>query len=285
MLLSFLLVVWGLNYVAIKVGLQYATPLAFTFYRMLVGTIASVPLAVKSWTEIKKFRRKTVLAALLLGLTASVLFQAFWFLGEALVPAGLTAVIIYTFPLFTVIFTKLFLSDKLTLPKVSGIIAGFVGIFLVLTSGKLASVTVNPYGFGFLLVSAISFAASFIVYRRWLTSADRIALNAIQLLFASTILFVWVVLSNASSLIEVKFTNLDFLAALLFTGILGTTFAYVIWMTLVNKRGPVWVSTWLFLVPVVALVSSIVFLEETIDLIQSLGFVIILVGIGAVSRS
>lgn len=282
-LLSFLLIVWGLNYAAIKVGLEYSAPLAFSFYRMLVGTIASIPLLLRSWKALKKFNRKTLLAALLLAVSASVLFQGFWFLGEALVPAGLTAVVIYTYPLFTVIFTKLFLSDKLTTLKVLGIVAGFAGIFLVLTSGRL-NVSVDPYGIVLLLISAISFAASFVVYRRWLTSFDRLALNSVQLFFATSILLVWTLLSNSPSLLETQFTNIDFLGALLFTGVLGTTFAYVIWMTLVNKRGPIWVSTWLFLVPVVALASSVLFLGETIDLIQALGFVIVLAGLGAVSR-
>ncbi len=283
LLLLFLLIVWGLNYAAIKVGLEYSAPLAFSFYRMLVGTIASIPLLLRSWKSLKKFNRKTFLAALLLAVSASVLFQGFWFLGEALVPAGLTAVVIYTYPLFTVIFTKLFLSDKLTALKVLGIVAGFTGIFLVLTSGRL-NVSVDPYGIVLLLISAISFAASFVVYRRWLTSFDRLALNSVQLFFATSILLVWTLLSNAPSLLQTKFTNVDFLVALLFTGILGTTFAYVIWMTLVSRRGPIWVSTWLFLVPVIALASSVLFLGETIDLIQSLGFVIVLAGLGAVSR-
>lgn len=284
LLLSSLLLIWGLNYAAIKVGLEYSGPLAFSFYRMLVGTIVSIPFALRSRNELRKFNKKTLLAALLLAVTASVLFQGFWFLGEALIPAGLTAVIIYTYPLFTVIFTKLFLSDRLTALKVAGIVAGFVGIFLVLTSGRL-NVSVNTYGVALLLVAAISFAASFVVYRRWLMSIDRLALNSVQLSFATVILFVWALLGDAPSLLTTKFSNPDFLAALLFTGVLGTTFAYVAWMILVQRRGPIWVSTWLFLVPVVALASSVALLGESIDLIQVLGFVVVLVGLGAVSRS
>lgn len=282
-MLSFLLAAWGMSYVAVKIGLEYSQPLAFAFYRMLVATLTSVPLAVRSWKNLRKFTKKTLLAALLLAATTGVVFQGLWFLGEALVPAGLTAVLIYTYPLFTVIFTKLFLSERLTVLKAVGIAAGFLGIFLMLTSGRLDS-SVSSYGVALLLIASMSFATGFIIYRRWLTSFDRLALNSIQLFFATSILLVWVLLSNAPSLLEVKFTNLDFLGALLFTGALGAAIAYTIWMTLVNNRGPIWMSTWLFLVPVVALAGSVLFLGETIDMIQALGFVIVIVGLGVVSR-
>ena len=283
LLLSFLLVVWGVNFVFVKVGLEYATPLAFTFYRMFIATLVTLPLALRSLSKIRKFDKKALLATLAFAVCVSVVFQAFWFLGEALIPAGLTAVVIYTYPLFTVLFTKMFLSDRLTPFRVAGVVAGFVGIVLVLTSGRL-NVSVDPHGVVFLVISAIGFAGSFIVYRRWLLGQDPIALNFVQLVFASSILFVWVLLSNAHSLIDLQFTNVNFLGALLFVTIPGTALAYLVWMKLVSSRGPVWVSTWLFLVPVVALASSVLFLGESVDLIQSLGFLIIVTGIAAVSR-
>ena len=284
LLLSFLLVVWGLNFAAVKIGLQYSTPLAFTFYRVLVAAVASLPIVIRSSRSIKKFDSKTLFFALLFAITSSVVFQAFWFFGESMLPAGITAVIIYTYPLFTVMFSKIFLYDKLSPVKVAGIITGFAGIFLVLTNGRLANTIVSPYGFALLLVSAISFAMSFIIYRKWLVGSDRLSLNSVQLLFAAAILFVWVMATDPNSLATVQFTNPVFLTVLLYAAVLGTSIAYIAWMTLVDKRGPVWLSAWLFLVPVVALASSVIFLDETIGSIQFLGFVIIIIGIGAVNK-
>ena len=284
LLLIFLLLVLGLNFGAVKVGLQYSTTLVFTFYRMFVAAIVSFPIVVRSWSKIRKFDSKTLLFALLFAISSSVIFQAFWFFGESMLPAGITAVVIYTYPLFTVIFTKIFLYDKLTLVKVGGIIAGFTGIFLVLTSGRLTNTTINLYGFALLLVAAISFAMSFIIYRKWLVGFDRLALNSVQLIFAAAILFIWVIATNAHSLVTPQFTNVVFVTVLLYAAVLGTSIAYIAWMTLVDKRGPVWLSAWLFLVPVVALATSVIFLHETLDTIQFFGFIIILIGIGAVNR-
>jgi drug/metabolite transporter (DMT)-like permease len=281
--LSILLIVWGLNYPAVKFGLQYATPLAFSFYRVLIGTIVSLPIALRSRNQFKTFQPKAIIATFLFASTSSVIFLAFWFIGETMVPAGITAVIIYTYPLFTVLLTKLFLADRLTWLSGVGILAGFAGTLLVVTSGNL-STGVNSYGFTLLIISSVSFACSFIIYRKWLIGYDRATVNATQLLFASAILFVWTLTSNSKALYKIQLANIDFLAVLLYTSVLGTSVAYLIWMSLVDKRGPVWLSAWLFLVPVVALGSSIVLLGEQIDLVQLIGFTVIVLGIGAVNR-
>jgi O-acetylserine/cysteine efflux transporter len=270
LLLTVLLIVWGLNYPVVKFGLEYTTPLAFSFFRAFLGAIVFLPLVLQSRKQQQ--------------ISASVVFLAFWFIGETMVPAGITSVIIYTYPLFTVLFTRLFLADRFGALKAVGILAGFAGTLLVVTSGNFSHITINPYGFALLFVASISFAFSFVIYRKWLIGFDRVTLNIVQLLLAATILFVWTLSTNAESLITIPLGNYRFLLILLYTAVLGTSIAYLFWMTLVDKRGPVWLSAWLFLVPVVALIGSIVLLGEKIDVVQLVGFVIVIFGIAAVNR-
>jgi O-acetylserine/cysteine efflux transporter len=286
LLLTVLLIVWGLNYPVVKFGLEYTTPLAFSFFRAFLGAIVSLPLVLQSRKQqrLRQFDTKAIAATLLFAISASVVFLAFWFIGETMVPAGITAVIIYTYPLFTVLFTRLFLADRFGPLKAVGILAGFAGTLLVVTSGDFSHITINPYGFTLLFVASISFAFSFVIYRKWLIGFDRVTLNIVQLLLAATILFVWTLSTNAESLITIPLGNYRFLLILLYTAVLGTSIAYLFWMTLVDKRGPVWLSAWLFLVPVVALIGSIVLLGEKIDVVQLVGFVIIIFGIAAVNR-
>jgi O-acetylserine/cysteine efflux transporter len=286
LLLGVLLIVWGLNYPVVKFGLQYTTPLTFSFLRAFIGAIASLPLILQSrrQQQFRRFDTKAYAATLLFAISASVVFLAFWFIGETVVPAGITAVIIYTYPLFTVLFTRLFLADRFGLLKAVGILAGFAGTLLVVTSGDFSHIAVNPYGFALLFIASISFAFSFVIYRKWLMGFDRVTLNVLQLLLAATILFVWTLSTNAQSLMAVPLGNYHFLVVLLYTAVLGTSIAYLFWMMLVDKRGPVWLSAWLFLVPVVALIGSILLLGEKIDVVQLLGFVIIIFGIAIVNR-
>ncbi|MGI0091245.1 MAG: DMT family transporter [Nitrososphaerales archaeon] len=288
LLLAVLLSVWGLNYPSVKFGLEYSAPLAFSFYRVFVAAVASIPLvalSLRAKKPSKSFRNvKAIVATILFAITSTVLFLGFWFIAETVVPAGITAVIIYTYPLFTVLFTWLFLSEKLTSLKVLGIITGFIGIFLILTSGNISRFSVNPYGFTFLFIAAISFAASFVVYRRWLLGFDRPTLNALILFLSAAILFGWTFAGNANSLFSIQFLNPLFVIPLLYTGVIGTTIAYLIWMILVERRGPVWLSSWLFFVPIVALLSSSILLHEHVDLAQLLGFLVTILGIAAVNR-
>ena len=111
LLLSIILIVWGLNYPVVKFGLEYSEPLAFSFYRVLIAAAVSIPIAIQSKKSFKRFRStKVILATALFSVTSTVVFLGFWYIGETLVNPGITAVIIYTYPLFTVLFSRLFLS-------------------------------------------------------------------------------------------------------------------------------------------------------------------------------
>jgi drug/metabolite transporter (DMT)-like permease len=288
LLLSVILIVWGLNYPVVKIGLEYSAPLAFSFYRVLTAVVVSIPLAAKS-IHSKKLSKslrstKVLLATALFSLSSTVIFLGFWYIGETMVDPGITAVIIYTYPLFTVLFSKMFLSTSLSPLKVIGVIVGFIGAFTLLTNGNISHFSLNPFGFTLLIIASISFATSFIVYRKWLVAFERISINTLQLFFSSLLLLLWTIFSDQSSLLSVKFSNPIFIASLIFTGILGTAGAYIIWMALLERRGPVWLSSWSFLVPVVALFSSAALLGEKIDIIQLSGFMIIVFGIAAVNR-
>ena len=272
----------------VKFGLEYSAPLAFSFYRVLIAAVVSVPLAVRS-IHLKKPSKslrsaKVLFATALFSLTSTVIFLGFWYIAETLIDPGITAVIIYTYPLFTVLFSKLFLSDRLSLLKIIGIITGFIGAFILLTNGNISNTAINPFGFALLFIASVSFATSFIVYRKWLMGLERISLNTLQMLFSTLLLFLWTLLSNPASLYSIQFANQTFIISLIFTGIFGTAIAYIIWMALLERRGAVWLSSLSFLVPVIALFSSAALLGEQIDLMQLAGFAIIVFGIAAVNR-
>ncbi|MDG6904310.1 MAG: DMT family transporter [Nitrososphaerota archaeon] len=288
-LLAVLLVVWGLGYPIVKFGLVYSPPAAFTFYRTLIGTLSSVPLVISSIRSKKvlvNFRNLRFLSAtLLFGLTGTVFFLGFWYTGAALVDPGIAAVIIYTYPIFIVLLSVLFLSEKLSLLRIVGVFAGFVGTFILLTDGNIGVVSINPVGFVLLLGASASSAVSFIVYQKWLTTEDRVSVNVIQLTFSTVLLLVWTLLSDPRSLYARQMINPIFIAVLIFTGVLSTMLAFLILMTLLRNRGSVWLAEWLFLVPVIALFSSVILLSEQIHTAQLAGFAVIIFGIAIVNNS
>ena len=122
------------------------------------------------------------------------------------------------------------------------------------------------------------------IYRKWLIGFDRATLNTLQLFFSAIMLLVWTLASNESSLFTIQITNPLFLIILLFVSVLNTAIAYVIWMLLLEKRGLVWLSSWIFFVPIVGLLGASVLLGESVGLIQFLGFAITISGIAVVNR-
>ena len=56
-LLSVLLLGWGLNYPLVKIGLEYSTPLAFSFYRVLLAFVALFLITLPSMRSKKSYQK------------------------------------------------------------------------------------------------------------------------------------------------------------------------------------------------------------------------------------
>jgi len=73
--------------------------------------------------------------------------------------------------------------------------------------------------------------------------------------------------------------------AVLWMGVYGTAFAYAVWFFLLGKVPAPTLSAYAFLVPIVALGASAVFLGERLDAEQAIGVVLVLLSIYGISRA
>lgn len=294
-LLFFLIVIFGSNYTVAKFALDYSTPLVFSMMRAGLGCAVTVPLSAytvrslrskKTQQERKNLLRidvKTICYIALYGTTSSTFFFGFWYTGETLTSASISSVIVNMSPLFTVLFAY-FLRERVGRLQIAGLILGFLGAFLVVSNGSFNDLFVDWRGFVLLLLSAASFASSLIMYKRLLAGFEPISLNMLQLGFATIGLFAWVLISNAHSLLLVRFSE-TFVISLVYTTVFGSVISNLIVMALVRQKGPTWFSMWLFLSPVSGVAISSLVLGETFLPVQILGMFLVIASIYQISRS
>jgi O-acetylserine/cysteine efflux transporter len=130
-------VVWGLTFIAIKVGVEEAPPLMLAALRFFFAAVPIVffvaPPAAPAWT--------VVLYGLLIGVGQfGVLFIA---MREGF-PVGLASLVIQVQVFFTILFAWTFLGERPTRPQFLGAALGFMGM-AVIGSGRLAGANLGPF--------------------------------------------------------------------------------------------------------------------------------------------
>ena len=272
-----LILFWGSAFTVIKVGLDYSPPMLFAGMRALVGGVA-VGLMALIWSGKPHLRREwgTYLLLMLLNV---VLFLGFQTSAIMSLPSGTAAVLIYLQPILTGFLAYLILGESLSVSKLAGLMLGFSGIVAV--SAESLSGTVSPSGVAFAVVAAFSWALGTVYFKK--------AQEKVPLLWAIAITFTFggIVLTGFGLLIEPASRiswNLTLIGSLLYSALIGTGLAYVLWFGLVRAGEASRVAAYVFFVPLVAILLGDIFLGEALSPLLALGAVLVVSGIYLANR-
>lgn len=277
----FLSLVWGFNFIFLRVGLGYASPLWLSFLRAAVGAAGTAVLvtSLRGWGRLDAKGRRD---ALLLGLPNTAVFYVLLALSIQTVLPGLAAVVIYTFPLWVAVLSPSLLGHRLTARHWIAVGAGFLGVALISQVWSAVGGDFPLRAILELLGAAVAWALGTVLFQRRFSRDQLREANAFQLFGGTAALLALVLVFGLTPLPSM---TVDFGLTLLWLGILGTAFAYVIWFDLLGRTRAATLSAYVFLVPVVALIASAVFLGERLSPIQILGVGLVFVSIYGIGRA
>jgi len=275
------MVFWAGNFIVVKDVVTVMPPVAFTFLRYGLASIAL--LVILRWSEgAVRLPRPDVARILLLGALGFGAYQMLWTVGLQSIPAGDSALLIAATPVFTAVLAVAAGADTLTPAKFAGAILSFLGVVVVIAAGVGISFTGSLIGSVLTLAAALCWATytafagpvlrrhSPLVLTTWATIAGTAAMAPIgvaQLLApgamgpAQAERFVPIVLAVA------------------YSGLLAAALANVIVFNGVRLLGPTRIITLQSLVPAMAVVLAFFFLREPIRPAQVVGGAIIVAGV------
>jgi len=274
-----ILVIWGLNYPFIQAGLSYSPPVWLAALRASSGLLTSLALFLVLRTQGQIDLRQKIVA-LLIGIPGIGFFFGFWTIGETILPAGEASVLIYTFPIWTLILSLPILGDRPTPVKIGAALLGFAGVALVARVGT-TSATGDFVAISILIVAGFSFALDNVLFKRLFKGDQLLRANVWQLAGGSAFLTAWASLGEPAAAIH---WTLALAGAIIWVGVLGTAIVFVLWFTLLSRYNASSLTAYTFLVVVVALVGSFFILGQTIDGVQVVGVLALIVSIYLTSR-
>lgn len=275
------MVAWAGNFIVVKDVISILPPIAFTFLRYALASIALVLLLRWSEGAIRLPRPETLRILLLGGLGFGV-YQILWTVGLQTIPAGDSSLLIAATPVVTAVVAVLIGADTLSPIKVSGVVISFVGVILVIAAGVGIDLTASPVGQALTLAAAVCWATytavgarvlrrhSPLVLTTWATIGGTIVLAPIgigQLLTPGAI--------GAAQIAAVG--SIAFAVA--YSGLLAAALANVVVFHGVRLLGPTRITAMQSLVPALAVILAFVILAEPIRPGQVLGGAIIVAGV------
>jgi O-acetylserine/cysteine efflux transporter len=262
-------VIWGLAFVATRLGLDAFTPPQLVVLRFVIAAAPALvlPRPPLAWT-----------ALIPVGLTLFAGQFLFQFFGIAHgMPPGLASVIVQTQALFTIVLAALALGERPARAQWAGSAVALAGLALI---GLSVGGEFSPAAFALTLVSPVSFGVGNVLLKR-LGPADMPGLMAwLSLVPPLPALVVSMVLDGPLALPRAlaRATPAGWLSAL-FLGVAATSLAYALWGALLRRYPTATVAPFALLVPVVGALSSSLVFGERFGALRLAGMALVLAGL------
>ncbi len=268
--------IWGTTFISTKILLKAMSPIEILFLRFTIGFIV---LLIFYPHRLKVKERKQELYFAAAGLCGVTLYYLFENIALTYTFASNVGVIISIAPFFTAIFAHFFLDrEKLRLQFFIGFAVAVIGIFLISFNGS-SNLKLNPLGDILAVLAAVVWAAYSVLTKR----ISGFHYNTIQA--TRRIFFYGLVFMVPALLIfgfEPKINQLIqpvILCNILFLGLGASALCFVTWNTAVKILGAIKTSVYIYMVPVITVITSVIVLRETITGVAIFGIVLTLSGL------
>lgn len=265
-----IIIVWGVNFIAIKIGVTQVPPLLFTGLRFLFSALPLVfflPKPAVSWR---------ILAAYGFALGVAKFGLIFTAVSWGM-PAGLTSLVLQVQAFFTIGFAALALGERPAMPQLLGAAIAFAGIAVVATE-RMGGATLGPF---VMIVAAAAFWGLANVITKQAGRVNMLAFLVWASLVPPLPLFALSALLEDPGAIRAALTapDLSALLALAFVVYPSTIFGFGGWSFLLSRYPANLVAPFTLLVPIIGMVCGVLVLDETIGFLAILGGVLVLLGL------
>ncbi|MTI57150.1 DMT family transporter [Geosporobacter ferrireducens] len=278
LMLAFVTLMWGLNYVIVKVSLKEIGPLLFNTLRFAIGSAVCWIILLTKEREIK-ISKKQLIYLVFTGIIAHGINQISFIYGVAKTTAGATSIILASTPVCVVLLARLLKLEKVTMKTYIGIIISFMGVTLVVMGSG------NPFAGGIeaakgnilIVVATVFWSIYTIMIRMYFKDLSTIKVTTYSLSF-TTIFFL---ILSAKQVLQSEWASFSTAAwgGVFFSGVFVLGISYILWNTGVHRVGPTRTAIYANLPPFISVLFGWLILGETISPMQIVGGFIIMMGL------
>lgn len=265
---------WAGNFVFSKSLVQHASPITLTSLKWIIAVICLLPLV---WWKERRILppRDAILPLFLMGVTGVVLFNLFLFLALAHTTANNVGLLSTLNMISIAVCSVIFLKEKINMVQIAAMIVSLFGVILVLTKGKIDYLISFHFNIGDLwMIASVGIWGLYTICCKWAMTKTSALISVLY----SAIFGLVILLPFNLSDFTVTNINPSFVFATLYTGVMATVVAMVLWNISVQKLGSTISGVFLNFNPVFTSILAFLLLGEKMTWIQGIGSSIVITG-------
>jgi drug/metabolite transporter (DMT)-like permease len=266
--LSALVIIWGYNWVVMKVAVQYSSPFDYAALRVLLGGVGL--FLVLLWLR-KPPLPKAVPGTFLAGFLQTSGFYGLSTLALVSGGAGKTAILNYAMPFWVVLLAWFALGERLGRVQLIGVAIALTGLLFILMP---FSVSEGLFSKGLALLSSMSWAIGILVSKKIQQKGDfdLLSFTTWQMLFGSLplILLAFFIPSRPIT------WSVPFISAMFYSVILGNAVAWLLCFYALSQLPAGMTGLGMLGAPVVGVLTAWIQLGERPTFSETIGIVLII---------
>jgi drug/metabolite transporter (DMT)-like permease len=272
--------IWSGNFIIARGVIKDIPPVSLAFYRWLSATIIILPFAWKYFFVELKIVKGNFWYFFLAAATGVSMFNTFVYIaGHYSTAINMALLGTCSSPILSVILARIFLKEKITLLRITGMAVCIAGILLLLSKGSPENLISFRFSKGdwWILAAALTFA----IYNTTVKKKPA-AMNSTNFLFVIFLLgsvfllpFYLYELKNKGAFA----INLSNLSSILYLGLGASVICFLIWNKAIRNLGAGRTALFGNLIPVFSSIEAVFLLNEKITSIYLISFILVVAGL------
>ena len=271
------MVIWGTTYIVTKYAVDEVPPGTMAVLRFAFAFVVLLPVAIARGGLARLPRPLPIGTLLFMGITGFALYYAAFNYALLYGSASQGALIQALLPVGIAGAAVLVLKERLSGRRMLGVVLSIVGVALVIVNGRAESVDApNPLlGAVLMLASVVAWAAYTVAAKR-ISGVDPIVTITCTSIIGTVFLIPMVVVELAGKPLPAP--SLEAWLSVAYLGIAATGLALIIYSWGLRELDATVVGVYVNLVPIIGVLSAVLFLGESLAPLQIVGGTLALVG-------
>lgn len=272
--------IWGTTFVSTKILINSGlSPVEILFYRFALAYICLLLVSHKRFIA-RSWKDEGLL--MLSGLCGGSLYFIAENTALGITFASNVSLLICTAPIFTLFLSRLFYKERLRRKMLYGSLIALIGVGMVVLNGSLV-LKINPLGDFLTLIAAIFWALYCLILKQLGGKYSTLFVTRKVFFYGLVSLLAYLCFFPTDFALPLLHKPVVYLN-LLFLGIVASMLCYMVWNAAVQVLGASRTANYIYINPLVTLLTSALFLSETLTPVSLLGTACIIGGVYMAER-
>lgn len=273
-------IIWSGNFIIARGVIKDIPPVTLAFYRWFSATIILFPFAWKYVRNDLRLITSRPWFFLLAAVTGVTMFNTFVYIaGHYTTAINMALLGTCTSPIISVILAAIFLKEKVTALRITGMLVMLAGILLLLSKGSWNVLMTFSFTKGdwWILAAALTFAIyNVCVKRRPVEMKSSGFLLSVFMIGTILLAPFYFYEYQQQGGIDINWSNFS---VILYLGLGASVICFLLWNVSISRLGAGRTALFGNLIPVFSSVEAVILLNEKITNIHIISFILVVVGL------